>query len=257
MAVFALGASLHMIETPREDEYSRNTSGSEMDKIAKAFALTMNAGKWILKTPYALVVIMTGLLFDGIIRMVITLSSQYYRLIQIPEALFGIIGSALAVLGLIIPRLASIMAGAWSPAANLIATAFIAIVGLVGMSMFLSYYGLVFSVILASASYFTGFFISYYLNRITDSSQRATVLSFKGFSFNLAYGLIGILYSILLAWIRYQNVLISPEGVPGGEEDLMFISSFAWFPWTFALLCLMVGMFSLVFSKDKKLLQRG
>ncbi len=35
---------------------------------------------------------------------------------------------------------------------------------------------------------FLQFFLSHYLNELTDSAHRATVLSFKGLSMNLAYG---------------------------------------------------------------------
>ena len=81
--------------------------------------MTLQAGGWILKTPFALVIIFAGLMFDNCIRMVITLGSQYYRLISLPEASFGLIGSGLAVLGLIIPRLAHKMVNRHSPVYNL------------------------------------------------------------------------------------------------------------------------------------------
>ena len=67
--------------------------------VAEAFKLTLSAGRWILKTPIALVIILVGLLFDNCIRMIITLNSQYYRLIELPEATFGLIGSGLSILG--------------------------------------------------------------------------------------------------------------------------------------------------------------
>ncbi|MCK5100474.1 MAG: MFS transporter, partial [Desulfobacteraceae bacterium] len=66
---------------------------TESDNVKKAFILTFQAGTWILKTPFVLSVFLFGMLFDGIIRMIITLSSQYYRMIDLPESLFGIIGS--------------------------------------------------------------------------------------------------------------------------------------------------------------------
>ena len=45
------------------------------------------------------------------------------------------------------------------------------------------------------AMFLLGFFVSHYLNQVTSSEQRATVLSFKGLSFNLAYAGIGLLYT--------------------------------------------------------------
>ena len=253
MSVLTLWTCLLMTESPPGDENSPERAKSKMDELAGAFLLTVKAGRWILKTPYALVIILTGLLFDGIIRMVITLSSQYYRVIEIPEALFGLIGSAMALMGLIVPRLASVMTTQWPAAANLCTTAFIAAAGLFGMSFFLPVFGVAFAVILVSASYFTGFFISFYLNRITHSAHRATVLSFKGLSFHLAYGFFGILYSMVLAWIRQENAHLLPGGAAGHVEEHIFISSFSWFPWTFILLFLSLSLFTAFFMREKKL----
>ena len=86
------------------------------DSLVNAMKLTIQAGKWILKTPFALVIIATGMIFDHIIRMMITLNTQYYRLIDLPESVFGLIGAGLALLGLVIPRLALKLAEKHSPA---------------------------------------------------------------------------------------------------------------------------------------------
>ena len=77
---------------------------------------------------------------------------------------------------------------------------------------------------LSSVMYLLNFFVSYYLNLITDSHQRATVLSFKGLSYNLAYGLIGVLYSLLLAFLRYRvKTPVSPA--PAQEfEQVVYIA---------------------------------
>lgn len=43
-----------------------------------------------------------------------------------------------------------------------------------------------------------GYRVSHYLNAITDSARRATVLSFKGLVFNLGYGALGLLFAGLV-----------------------------------------------------------
>jgi len=73
---------------------------SSGESIVNAMKLTMATGKWILKTPFALVIMAAGMIFDHVIRMMITLNSQYYRLIDLPESVFGLIGAGLALLGL-------------------------------------------------------------------------------------------------------------------------------------------------------------
>jgi MFS family permease len=203
--------------------------------IFLAFKLTLQAGGWILKTPFALVIILAGLMFDSCIRMVVTLASQYYRIINLPEASFGLIGSGFAMLGLIIPWLAYKMVNRHSPVYNLSVMAMVSIIGLIGITFTLPIIGLLPVALLSVVMYMGRFFQSHYLNRITASHQRATVLSFKGLSFNLAYGLIGVLYSILLVYLRPQIAASNPGLSRTGIENLVFIKSIGWFPWYFLL----------------------
>jgi hypothetical protein len=200
-----------------------------------AFKLTLQAGLWILKTPFVFVIIFAGLIFDHCIRMVITLCSQYYRLISLPEASFGLIGSGLAVLGLVMPKLAHKMVNRRSAVFNLGIMAAVSLIGLMGMTFFIPFFGLIPLALLSAVMYMSRFFESHYLNRITASHQRATVLSFKGLSFNLAYGLIGVLYSVLLAFLRPRTAAIMP-GLSSLElENAVFVGSMGWFPGYFAV----------------------
>ncbi len=244
MAVMTLITTLRMKEVPvqyREDEASdENADGS----LLQALKVTLRAGGWILKTPFALVIISTGLIFDHVIRMIVTLSSQYYRLIDLPEASFGLIGSGLAVLGLFMPRLARRLAEHRSPVYNLSVIAVMTFFGLVGMIFFLRFVGLVPLVVLYSVFFFLNFFVSHYLNRITSSSRRATVLSFKGLSLNLAYGLIGLFYSLFLAALRTQVQEKTPGLLGQALENVIFIKSFAWFPWYFLLMFVALLLFA-------------
>ena len=166
-------------------------------------------------------------------RMVVTLASQYYRLIEIPEALFGVIGSGMALIGLIVPQISLKMTDRFSPRFNLFSLAAITIAGLSGMALFKPVYGLIPAVILYSGIYLSGFFVSFYLNHITESDQRATVLSFKGLSFNLAYGLAGLLYAGLIAGLR-PRIAETHTGLEATAlENVVFIQSFQWFQWVF------------------------
>ncbi len=200
--------------------------------LKSAFKLIWRAGRWIAATPFALVVITAGLMFDSIARMVITLSSQYYRLIQLPEATFGLIGAGTAMMGIFIPSLAQQLAEKRSPGFNLGVLTTISLSGLFGMSAFVPVAGLVPALILFAGMYITSFLVSYYLNNLTDSDQRATVLSFKGLSYNLAYGGIGLLYSLVVAMMR-DTVATPPAGY--SVEDMVFRSSFIGFPVGFSI----------------------
>ena len=241
MAILTLLTALRMREPGRQNYQTNAGRGTS---IAEAFKLTLTAGKWILKTPFALVIILAGLLFDNCIRMIVTLNSQYYRLIELPEAIFGLIGSGLSILGLVMPRLARSLVQKRSPEFNLRVMTGITMIGLIGMTFFWPIIGLFPVILLVGVIYLQNFFQSHYLNRITSSHQRATVLSFKGLSFNFAYGVIGVLYSLLLARLRLQVGAAQPNVVSSQLENLVFIKSIAWFPGYFLLTMLAVLVFA-------------
>jgi hypothetical protein len=121
----------------------------------------------------------------------------------------------------------------FSPRFNLFSLAAVTFIGLSGMSFFQPIYGLIPAVILYSGIYLSGFFVSFYLNHITDSDKRATVLSFKGLSFNLAYGLAGLMYAGLIAALRPQIAATHISLDATALENLVFVESFQWFKWAF------------------------
>ncbi len=221
LAFFAFITTLRM-----KDPAAGSLAGVKQKQVRQAFGLTLKAGLWIRKTPFVLSVILFGMLFDGIIRMVITLSSQYYRMIQLPESVFGIIGALVAMLGLVIPKIARKITETSPPAHALWLTVFLTGTGLGTMNFFWPYAGLIPALVTFSAMYFTGFFVSYYVNQVTPSDQRATVLSFKGLAYNISYGVLGVAYALLLK-IKKQGIL------SGDVENMVFTDTFFWFPITF------------------------
>jgi MFS family permease len=251
MAILALVTTLRMKEVWINSEKDACDEGEGCgNSVVNAFRLTFQAGGWILKTPFAMMVIATGLLFDSIIRMVITMNSQYYRLISLPEASFGLIGSGLALLGIFIPRLARKMTQNQTPTFNLGAVVLMTLSGLAGITLFLPITGLIPIIILISNMYLLGFFISHYLNRITHSDQRATVLSFKGLAYNLAYGLIGVLYAVLLAFLRSDMAQTQPDVTGEALKNTVFIQSIGYFPWFFISMLLILVLFAWRKLKD-------
>ena len=243
MAVMTLLTTLRMQEE-RPGRIADASSGVSGTSIIQAFKLTLQAGRWILQTPFALVIILVGLLFDNCLRMQITLISQYYRLIALPEASFGLISSGFALLGFVVPLLAHRMVKHHTPLFNLAIMAVLTLLGLTGMTFFWPLIGLLPVVLTRVVMYLQYFFQSHYLNRITSSHQRATVLSFKGLFFNLAYGFAGILYSLLLAFLRSQMVASQPDLAVENLENLVFKESYTWFPWYFVVTMVAVLLFS-------------
>jgi hypothetical protein len=184
--------------------------------------------------------LLCGLLGDSVIRMLLTMASQYYRLIEIPEALFGVFGSLLAMGGFVMPTLARRLAERHTPLYNLLFTATLILLGLSGMCFVWPWVGLLPALLLFSCMYLMGFFLSHYLNQATSSDQRATVLSFKGLFLNLGYGGIGLLYALLLAFLREQTIRSQPELLETALKNQVFISSLPWFVGYFTLLLLLL-----------------
>jgi MFS family permease len=167
-----------------------------------AWHIVTRAGAWIMRTPVALFVILAGVLMDSVVRLFLTFSSSYFRIIEIPEAAFGLIGAAMGGLGLVISPLARRIVGANSLIKNYGLLAVVILAGLLGVACRWTIGGLIFIIPLAGAMMALGYMVSYYLNALVDSSHRATVLSFKGVAFNLGYGFISLLFALVLRSVR-------------------------------------------------------
>ena len=246
MAVLTFITTIRMKEVTDFDDAGYKPIGTSFSSIRESLVITLKAGKWILNTPFAFSVILAAMLFDHVLRMFITLNSQYLRAIHLPEASFGLIGSALAVLGLFIPRVARHLAEKSRPGKNLFILAGATFIGLTGLTFFIPYYGVIPVALLSSLMYFVGFLTSHYINKIADSKTRATVLSFKGLSFNIAYGAVGIFYSILYARLKSGYSDVSTEVA----ENKAFMDSITWFPGYFVLLFALYLIY-ILFIKEK------
>ncbi|WP_457576980.1 MFS transporter [Desulfomarina sp.] len=239
LAILACITALMMQEKEMEKESDKNEYS-----MAKALEMTWRAGKWIWRTPFALAVILLGMCYDHVLRMIVTMTSQYFRLINLPEASFGFISSAMALLGLVTPKVAEYMVGRFSATANMLWVAAVTLTGLFGLTGFFPYFG-----ILPMACIFIGlmlvsFFTSHYLNQITESYQRATVLSFKGLAFNLAYGLIGIFFAMLIQYQREKIHNAHPQWIADNIKNLAFKNAIDWFPWYTIVVLLLIVLYS-------------
>lgn len=223
LAVLATIAALRMRE-----KHNNNQDGAS---VAEALRRIWQAGSWIFRTPFAMAVILLGMGYDHVQRMIVTMTSQYFREIDLPEASFGLIGSAMALLGLVTPKIAEKMATHYTPATNLYWVTGITLTGLFGLSGFHPYWGLLPMALIFVAIMFVSIFTSHYLNLITESHQRATVLSFKGLAFNLAYGLIGIYFALLTTYLRGHGQELHPEWTKTMLESYAFREAIGWFPW--------------------------
>ncbi len=214
-ALLATAVALGMRE-PREE--STPHAHSLWSGVARA-------GMWIWKTPVVFVLILAALVFDSPVRLFLTLNSEYYRLIKIPDAAFGVIGAVFAGLGLIVPPIAAWLVKHRPPGLNYGIVAVLAFLGFLGVAQAWPIYG-VLVVIWFSASFgLLNFFTSHYLNAEVDSAHRATVLSFKGLALNLGFGAVSLGYGVLLRLLR--------EGEDAAAVQAAFRASLHWLPWVF------------------------
>ncbi len=236
LGFLSLGTVLLMKETQDTTEQSE-TSTNHVQNVISALKLTLQAGGWILRTPFALVIILFAMAYDHVLRMVITMTSQFFRLISLPEASFGIIGAGMSLIGLFVPKIAEKMVARYTPVQNMLWLSLITMTALVGICAFIPYLGLIPMAFVSAGLMLTAFFTSHYLNKITESDQRATVLSFKGLAFNLAYGLIGVGFATLMAGMRNITTMANPEFSEAVIENISFKSATIWFiPYTMVML---------------------
>lgn len=238
LALFAAFTSLKMTELKTGQRITQATSRAALSK-------TFEAALWIGRSPFALAIILYGMCFDHILRMIGTMTSQYFRLIDLPEASFGVIGSTLGLLGLIVPKIAEKMVNTFSPRNNILWVTAISLLALIGLTQFWPYWGLIPMGMVFVAMMFVSFFSSHYLNLITDSKKRATVLSFKGLAFNLAYGSIGFFFALLIGSLR-TTIENNQSNMTAAEiENSAFIQGVGWFPYYAIVFLIILFAFSI------------
>lgn len=240
VALIAIYSALNM----HEEKKSLPSHGSKLATTIASLKLTLNTGRWVLSTPYVFFILLYYSLFEHTSRMLLTMNSQYYLAIDIPILYFGFIGAGISVLKIILAGQSRRLAESIAP------KTFIAIMGLATIATYYwislgwSLYGVIPVLILIFIIMTMNIFISYHLNKNTDSHHRATVLSFKGLMFNLGYGLIGMLYA-------YYYKLVSQDYTEQQiEQHIDFIASLSSFFYYFAFLFSAISL--LFYFSNKK-----
>lgn len=179
---------------------------------------------------------------DSLVRLFMTFESNFLRLIELPEVVFGVIGAGMALLGFVVAPVARAMVGGdgsgQRAVRNFAVVAGLMLTGLVGAAFAVPIWGVWAVVPLGLAFPMLSFFVSHYLNTWTISGLRATVLSFRGVAMNLAYGMAGLLFAGLTGRIR--------EAAPGASENVVFAGALVWLPVAFGVAAGALAVFALV-----------
>jgi MFS family permease len=199
------------------------------------------AARWIVATRFALVAILFFLVLDSPMRIFMTMQASYFRMVEIPESMFGVIFAVFSSIGIFAPRVATALVKNCAPAVNFLIVAVIVMLGLFGAAFSSSWIGVLWVLTLSWAWALLSFFSSHYLNAVTDSGRRATVLSFKSLAGNLTYGAAGWAYALLFAHLGGGTR--PPSG--SAEEMEVLAQTLVWIPATFGVLSLPLFLWAL------------
>ncbi len=227
-ALVCLWITLRMVEPPR------TAVGDVGNSCKSAIRLTLETARWVFTNPKTLVVVVIGMSIDSIVRNFATINSSYYRLIELPEWLYGVIGAALGLLGWFVPAIAKNLNARFGTLANLGIAAAVSLLGLVLLVPAWPVFGLLPAMLLMTTIGFLGFTVSRALHAEADSSRRATVLSVKGLAFNLGYGLFSFGFSRVLAGFPGQGSGAALRGALFWQVPvfaLVTLILFAWATW--------------------------
>ncbi|RTZ17695.1 MFS transporter [Vibrio aquaticus] len=240
VALVAMYAAFSM----REEKKTLPSDGGKLATTMASLKLTLETGKWVTSTPYVLFILLYYSLFEHTSRMFLTMNSQYYSAINIPIIYFGMIGAGVSGLKILLAGQSRRLAESVAPKPFILMMGLASIATYYWISLGWSIYGVIPALVLIFIIMTMNIFISYHLNRKTESHNRATVLSFKGLMFNLGYGSIGMLYAY------YYKLLSQNYTEEQIAEHIDFIASLSSFVYYFAFLFIAISM--AFYVKDKK-----
>ena len=240
VALLAIYAAVNM----KEANIGLLPNSTKFSSIKASLNMTLNTGKWVLATPYVLFIMLYYSLFEHTSRMFLTMNSQYYRAIDIPIIYFGFIGAAISLLKILLASQSRYIAEKMPPKRFILCMGVATMASYYWISLGWSIYGVIPALILIFIVMTVNIFISFHLNKKTESHNRATVLSFKGLVFNLGYGSIGILYAY------YYKLIAQQYTKKEIEEQIDFIASLSSFFYYFSFLFIVISVF--FYLKNKK-----
>ncbi|WP_397384575.1 MFS transporter [Prosthecobacter sp.] len=201
---------------------------SLLQSIRETWISILQTGGWIWRTKAAFALILFGLVFDSVIRLFLTVASNFYRLVGIEEGWYGVIGTGVSLLGLVTASLMETSAKVMTARQNFTWLGLVVFGGLLSAAHPQpGWTGIALVMPLFLSMRFLQFFLSHYLNEIVDSEQRATALSFRGLTINLAYGTLTLLFGWQTSWVGGHLHL-------SADDPRVFAAALELWPWWFA-----------------------
>ena len=177
------------------------TQGERENDGVNPWTKVAEVGRRLWRKQNVLLVILAAVLFDQAARVSMTMSSKTFSAYGIGEVWFGVIGAGMALLGAFISKPARLLVDNGTQRSIFWLLVALSALGLTGQAACGSPLGLLFVALLSIVLSLNGFFASFYLNKMAESKERATLLSFKGLCCNVGFGLISLYYSgVSAAW---------------------------------------------------------
>ena len=228
-SAITLIVTLLMKEPPRhETTYAKST-------VSDSFRRALGAGRWILSHSAPFLILLIFVLFDSIVRLFYTVGSSYYRVIDINAAFYGLIGTLGNLVAIAIAPLITWLIANRSANFNYRLAALFVLGGLIGLAYQIPIWGFLVLLPLGFGMRHIHAATSHYLNRVTDSAHRATVLSFRGLAMMLFYGLVNV-GAILQITAMKSNDARPEVWKPEFEDEIIRQTSPYWWMWFVAVL---------------------
>jgi len=200
------------------------TTDQKPANLKQIIKQTLSAMKWIVSSKIVLAVILGMMLLDVATRNFATLTSTYYRYIHLPEYTYGMIGASFAIVGIFTPLVLKPMVRKFDFFQNFAIISTAALIGLFGIALIPNYAGVLAAMLIMLTLKMGGFVTSKFLNQLSTSEMRATILSVKGLLFNLGYAVFSIVFAQTL---NYQK---NNYGDNEQASDLAFADLLLWTP---------------------------
>ena len=167
------------------------------------------------------------MLSESLILQFLTLMQQYWKVIDIPILYFGIIGSGLAFFASMVPALGKYCFKKFKFKANFSICFLNLIIAYSLIAFSIPYFGIIPVILLYCTYQAIIYFNGCYIHEACEESYRATILSVQSMLSFSKYGIISILYSLLVAALSKNTFQ--------GTLDNIFEKSLVAFPIYFTI----------------------
>lgn len=235
-AFFVLVHALRFKETRMQSE---KITESFKDSFKKVFTSI----QWIKKSKIVILLLCILMFSESLILQFLTLMQQYWKVIDIPILYFGIIGSGLAFCASLMPTLGKYCFKKFPVKTNFSICYLNLIIAYSLIALSIPYFGIIPVILLYCTYQCIVYFNGCYIHDACEESYRATVLSVQSMLSFSKYGIISILYSLLVAALSNETVQTS--------LNVVFEKSLVAFPLYFAISTLCAFLIYQFFNRKK------